>query len=212
MRLMRLTVFGATGGIGTNVVRQALAAGHEVVAVVRDPARLAVPAGRGLGVVTADVMDPAQIGPAVKGADAVVSALGPRPGGPATVLADSARSILAALDQTGVRRLAAVSASGAFIEPGEPFVTRVLVKPLLQRILRDAMTDTRRMEAEIRASDTDWTLMRPPQLTNRPGRGRYRRMIDHNVGRTIARADVAGAILATLADPATVGHTVGVGY
>jgi len=84
---MRLTVFGATGRIGSEVVRQALAAGHEVAAVVRDPARLAVPAGPGLGVVTADVMDPAQIGPAIKGSDAVVSALGPRKGGPPAVLA-----------------------------------------------------------------------------------------------------------------------------
>jgi uncharacterized protein YbjT (DUF2867 family) len=69
---MRVTVFGATGGVGSEVVRQGLAAGHDVVAVVRDPARLTVPAGSGLGVVTADVMDPAQIGPAVKGSDAVV--------------------------------------------------------------------------------------------------------------------------------------------
>jgi putative NADH-flavin reductase len=209
---MRLTVFGATGGIGTEVVRQALAAGHEVVAVVRDPARLAVPAGAGLGVVSADVMDPAQIGPAIKGSDAVVSALGPRKGGPVTVLADSARSILAAMDQAGVRRLVLVSASGAFIEAGDPFVTRVVVKPLLQRILRDAMIDTRAMAAEVRASGTDWTLVQPPQLTSKPGRGRYRRMIDANVGRSIARADVADAILAVLADPATIGHVVGIGY
>src|SRR6201996_5072401 len=117
---MRVTVFGATGRIGTEVVRQALAAGHEVVAVVRDPARLAVPAGSGLGVVTADVMDPAQIGPAVKGDDAVVSGLGPRPGGPPPVLTDIPASILAALAQTGVRRLGVLSASGAFIEPDEP--------------------------------------------------------------------------------------------
>jgi putative NADH-flavin reductase len=209
---MRLTVFGATGGIGTEVVRQALTAGHEVVAVVRDPARLAVPAGPGLGVVTADVMDPAQIGPAVKGSDAVVSALGPRKGGPVTVLTDGMRSILTAMEDTGVRRLVAVSASGAFIEPSDPFVTRVIVKPLLQRFLRDAMADARRMEGEIWASGTDWTLMRPAQLTNRPGRGRYRRMIDRNVGRSIARADVADAILAVLADPGTIGHIVGIGY
>ncbi len=209
---MRLTVFGATGGTGSAVVRQALAAGHDVVAVVRDPARLTVPAGTGLGVVTADVMEPAQIEPAVKGSDAVVSALGPRKGGPVTVLADSARSILTAMDDAGVRRLVAVSASGAFTEPTDTFVTRVVVKPLLQRLLRDAMADTRRMEGEIRASDTDWTLMRPPQLTNRPGRGRYRREIGQNVGRSIARADVADAILAALADPATIGHTVGIGY
>ena len=209
---MKLTVFGATGRIGSEVVRQAIAAGHEVVAGVRDPARLAVPAGPGLGVVTADVMDPAQIGPAVKGSDAVVSALGPRKGGPVTVLTDGMRSILTAMEDTGVRRLVAVSASGAFIEPSDPFVTRVIVKPLLQRFLRDAMADTRWMEGAAWASTADWTLVRPPLLTNRPGRGRYRRMIDRNVGRSIARADVADAILAVLADPATIGHVVGVGY
>jgi putative NADH-flavin reductase len=209
---MRVTVFGATGRIGSELVRQAIEAGHEVVAVVRDPARLTVPAGPGLGVVTADVMDPAQIAPAVKGSNAVVSALGPRKGGPVTVLADSARSILTAMEDAGVRRLVAVSASGAFIEPTEPFITRVVVKPLLQRSLRDAMADTRRMEDEIWASDTDWSLMRPPRLTNAPGRGRYRREIGQNVGRSIARADVADAILAALADPGTIGHTVGIGY
>jgi putative NADH-flavin reductase len=212
MNAMKVTVFGATGGVGSEVVRQAVAAGHEVVAVVRDPARLTVPVGPGLGVVTADVMEPAQIGPAVKGADAVVSALGPRKGGPATVLSDGIRSILTAMADTGVRRLVAVSASGAFIEPSDPFVIRVVVKPLLGRLLRDAQADTRQMETEIWASSSDWTLMRPPQLTNRPARGRYRRMIDHNVGRSIARADLADAILAALADPATIGHTVGVGY
>jgi putative NADH-flavin reductase len=212
MNAMKVTVFGATGGVGSEVVRQAVAAGHEVVAVVRDPARLTVPAGPGLGVVTADVMEPAQIGPAVKGADAVVSALGPRKGGPPAVLTDGVRSILTAMADTGVRRLVAVSASGAFIEPSDPFVIRVVVKPLLGRLLRDAQADTRQMETEIWASSSDWTLMRPPQLTNRPARGRYRRMIDHNVGRSIARADLADAILAALADPATIGHTVGVGY
>src|ERR1700759_4137434 len=186
---MRVTVFGATGRIGTEVVRQALGAGHEVVAVVRDPDRLAVPAGAGLGVVTADVMDPAQIAPAVKGADAVVSALGPRPGGPVTVLADSAGRFRAGRGKAGVSRLVAVSGSGAFIEPGEPFVTRVLVKPLLQRILRDSMTDTQRMEAEIRASDTDWTLIRPPAAAQPAGPGpvpphdRPQRGEDHRAGR-----------------------------
>src|ERR1700744_5325264 len=113
---MKLTVFGATGRIGSEVGRQGVAAGQEVVAVVRDPAGLAVPAGPGLGVVTADVMEPAQIGPAIKGADAVVSALGPRKGGPVTVLTDGIRSILTAMEDTGVRRLVAVSASGAVIE------------------------------------------------------------------------------------------------
>jgi putative NADH-flavin reductase len=208
---MKLTVFGATGGIGTQVVRQALDAGHEVVAVVRDPGRLDVPARPGLTVVRADVMDPEAIGPALDGADAVVSALGPRPGGAVTVNSDGIRAILRALDKAGVRRIVVVSAAGAFTEPTDGAISRLIAKPLLQRILREGMADTRRMEQEVRASTAEWTLMRPPRLTNRAGRGRYRTAIDRHVGTSIARADVADAILNALGNPATAGHTVGIG-
>src|ERR1700752_3683826 len=58
---MKLTILGATGASGTALTGQALAAGHDVTAVVRDPARLAVPAHPRLRTVTADVMDPASI-------------------------------------------------------------------------------------------------------------------------------------------------------
>jgi putative NADH-flavin reductase len=209
---MRLTVFGATGGIGTQVLRQALDAGHEVVAVVRDPARLAVPARPELRVTCADVMDPEAIGPAVEEADAVVSALGPRRGGPVTVCSDGVRSILQAMEKTGVRRIVVVSASGFFTEPDDALISRLIVKPLLQRILREGAADIRRMEQDVRASTAEWTLMRPPRLTNGASRGRYRTVIDRNIGMSISRADVAGAILNALGNLATVGHTVGIGY
>src|ERR1700720_3068189 len=85
---MKLTIFGATGATGTCLTRQALAAGHEVTAVVRDPSRLPVPAQPRLRTVIADVMDPASIIPAIAGADAVISAVGPRGTGPTTVIQD----------------------------------------------------------------------------------------------------------------------------
>ena len=81
---MKLTILGATGATGTCLTSQALAAGHEVTAVVRDPARLAVAAHPRLRTVTADVMDPASIAPAIAGADAVISAVGPRGTAPRT--------------------------------------------------------------------------------------------------------------------------------
>lgn len=222
---MRLTVFGASGGIGTEVVSQALTKGHEVTAVVRDPARLLVTPTAGLIVVRADVMDPAALVPVLEGAagdradgqasggraDAVVSALGPRRGGPVTVLADSMRAILAAMDKTGVRRLVAVSASGFFAEAGEGLLTGKVGKPLLQRILRDNTADTRRMEELITANGAEWTIMRPARLTNGPRRP-YRTALDRYVSARIGRADVADAILGALADPATAGHRVNVGY
>jgi uncharacterized protein YbjT (DUF2867 family) len=68
------------------------------------------------------------------------------------------------------------------------------------------------MEDEIRRSGTDWTVVRPPRLIDRPATGRYRSVVDGNVprGRTIGRADVAHAMLAALSDPSTIGHAIGV--
>jgi len=208
---MRLTVFGATGGIGTEVVSQALARNHEVTAVVRDPSRLAVAPDAAFTVITADVMDPTAIKPALDGADAVISALGPRRGGRPTILADSMRAILEAMDAATVRRLIAVSASGFFTEPGEGLFTGKIAKPILRAILRDNCADTRRMETLVTASSTDWTLMRPAQLTNAPRRP-YKTALDHYVGPRIARGDVADAILNALPGQATIGHRLNLGY
>jgi putative NADH-flavin reductase len=208
---MRLTVFGATGGIGTEVVKQALARGHEVTAVVRDPSRLAVPPAASLTVITADVMDPSAIKPALDGADAAVSALGPRRNGPPNVLTDSMQAILSAMEATGVHRLIAVSASGFFVEEGEGFVTGKIAKPILRRILRNNAIDTHQMETLITTSPTDWTIMRPAQLTNAPGRP-YKTALDRHVGPRIARTDVADAILNALPDEQTTRHRVNLGY
>jgi len=204
---MQITVFGATGGVGTHVVRQALDAGHAVVAVVREPARLTVPATR---VHTADAMDPEAIAPAVDGSDAVVSALGTRRREPTSVCSAGVRAQLTAMAATGVRRLVVVSASGAYVDAGDNPLNRLVVKPLLGRVFRHSFADTRAMDEQVRASDTDWTIVRPPRLTDGPHRP-YRTALDRNVGMTIARTDVAAAILAALPDEATYRHTLGVG-
>jgi putative NADH-flavin reductase len=208
---MRLTVFGATGGIGTEVVQQAMARGHDVTAIVRDPARLTVPPAPALTVITADVMDPDAVKPALDGADAAVSALGPRRGGPPNVLTNSMRAILAAMDATGTKRLVAVSASGFFTEEGEGLLTHYVAKPVLRRLLHDNAEDTRGMEHLITTSATDWTLIRPAQLTNAKRRP-YKTAMDRYVGPRIARADAADAILNALTDEKTISHRVNLGY
>jgi putative NADH-flavin reductase len=164
---MKLTIFGASGATGTSLVEQAVAAGHEVTAVVRDPARLAVPAQQRLRTVTADVMDPPAITPAVAGADAVISAVGPRGTGPTTVIQDSVRSIIAAMRKTGTRRLLQVSGSVVADEGESPYL-RYLLKPVARRtFLRHVCADMRLGEDEIRESNLDWTIFRPPSLTGR---------------------------------------------
>ena len=201
---MKLTIFGASGATGTCLVQQALAAGHEIVAVVRDPARLAIPASQRLRVVTADVLDPAAISPAVDGADAVISAVGPGTGA-STLRQDSTRSIIAAMEKTGTRRLLMVSGSVVTDEGESPFL-RYLLKPLVRRtFLRHACADMRHAEDEVHNSDLDWTIVRPPALSNKPARGTYRTATDRNLPRgfSIPRADLAAYMLTLLDDPAT---------
>jgi len=213
---MKLTVCGATGGTGREVVRQALEAGHEVTAVVRDPARLPDDL-TGVRVVTADVTDPGSLRPAMEGRDAVISGLGPRSRKLAKdgVTAPATRGILSAMEVCGVRRFVAVSAAPVGPSPqDDPFLDRRITTPLIRRFLRDVYTDLEAMEEAVRASNTEWTVMRPPRLLDKPRTGTYRLAVGGNVpgGRTIARSDLAHAILDLLDDPATVGQVVGIAY
>ncbi|MDX3539787.1 NAD(P)H-binding protein [Streptomyces sp. MB09-01] len=88
----------------------------------------------------------------------------------------------------------------------------MVVYPLLRRLLLDLYADLAVMEAELRASGTEWTVIRPPMLRDKPHSGTYRRAIDANVrgGRSVPRADVADALLTTLTNPAYTSRTVGI--
>jgi len=211
---MKLTVFGATGGIGGHVVTQALDAGHTVTAVVRDPARLTVPAQHGLHVVAVPgLTEPGPLEEALRGSDAALSGVGPRSLKEAGVATTATRGILGALEATGVRRFVAVSAMPVGPVPdGERFVGRRIAYPLVRRVLRAVYDDLAAMEADIRRSGTEWTVVRPPRLTDKPLTGRYRLAYGANVpnGGFASRADVAHAMLALLDDPKAVGVPVGV--
>lgn len=210
---MKFTVFGATGGIGREIVRQALDAGHEVTAVVRDPAGLGVTGGR-LEVVRADLNDPGPLRAAVAGRDAVLSGLGARHRKDAGVAARLTRTVLAALDAEGVRRLLVVSAGPVGPAPeGDGALDRA-VRGIVSAALKDVYADLRDMEAELARSATDWTVVRPPRLQNRPVTGAYRTVVGGFPlrGRFIGRADVAHSMLAMVTDRATVKQGVGVAY
>ncbi|MFE9249864.1 NAD(P)-dependent oxidoreductase [Streptomyces sp. NPDC007088] len=215
---MRLTVFGATGGVGGHVVRQALAAGHEVTAVVRDPARPALPGGTdaGLEVVRADMTDAEPLRAAVAGRDAVLSGLGASNNKQALagVAARLTRTVLEAMEAEGTRRLVVVSAAPvAPARPGESLLDRAVLAAV-GRVLKPVYDDLRAMEAALAASATDWTSVRPPKLTDGPLTGVYRTETGANPPRSrkIARADVAHAMLAVVTDPSTVKQGVGVAY
>jgi putative NADH-flavin reductase len=206
---MKLTVFGATGRTGLQVVEQGLAAGHEIRAVVRDATQLD-PDRAGLEVVVGDVMDPATIVEAVTGSDAVVSTIGTRSGrAPTTVCADSSRSIVEAMHKAGTRRLVVVSGTGPFDE-GEGPGMRYILKPMGRLFLKNVFADFVAMEEIVRASGLDWTIVRPPSLTDKPFTGDYRTRRDLNLHRNFAvsRADVAHLILAVSGESDTYGAAI----
>ncbi|MFJ9178998.1 NAD(P)-dependent oxidoreductase [Streptomyces sp. NPDC102360] len=210
---MKLTVFGATGGIGQEIVRQALEAGHEVTAVVRDPARFTV-TGERLDVFRADLKDPESLRPAVAGRDAVLSGLGARRRADAGIAAELTRSVLKAMEAEGARRLVVVSAGPVGPQPADsPLVDRMMIG-MIGRILKPVYVDLADMEAELARSATDWTSVRPPRLQDKPVTGSYRTVVGGfpRAGRFAGRADVAHAMLAMVDDPATVKQGVGVAY
>ncbi|WP_369171659.1 NAD(P)-dependent oxidoreductase [Streptomyces sp. R28] len=210
---MKLTVFGATGGTGKEIVRQALDAGHQVTAVVRDPARFTV-TGEQLEVFSADLADPQALRPAVAGRDAVLSGLGARSRKDAGVATRLTRTVLDALEAEGVRRLVVVSAAPVGPEPeGDGFLDRTM-RGIVSSVLKDIYADLREMEAALARSATDWTAVRPPRLQDKPLTGTYRRVVGGfpRGGRFLARADVAHAMLGSIGDPATVKQGVGVAY
>lgn len=210
---MKLTVFGATGGIGGQVVRQALAAGHTVTAVVRDPVRFTLEPDPALHVATIpDLTDVPALTAALSGGDAALSGIGPRNPKDVTVASTTTRAILAALTNAGVTRFLAVSATPVGpIPDGEDFLNRRLIYPVTRRFLRGIYGDLAVMEADIAASGLRWTVVRPPRLHDKP-LGEYRTVIGANVprGHFVARAEVAQAMLAMVDDPATFGTAVGV--
>ena len=210
---MRITVFGATGGIGGHVVRQALDAGHKVRAVVRSGFDLEHPS---LEVIRVSGLTAA--GPlidAVDGAEAVISGVGPRARKDGPVASTSTRSMLAAMDSVGVRRFVAVSAAPLGpMPPDEGFLNKRLLFPMINAFAKDVYADLRVMEADIMSSPAAWTIVRPPKLTNGGLTGTYRTAVGGTVPRSysISRADVAHLMLAVLDDPATIGQPIGVGY
>ena len=196
---MWLALFGATGGTGKEVLAQALAAGHEVKALARDPVKLSAEAG--LTVVPGDVLDQAAVNDCVAGTQAVICVLGTRPGTRGEPIeARGTERILAAMDAHGVKRLIVVSSMGVGESRQQiPIYFRIIMNLMLKRIFQ-AKEEQERL---IKASSTDWTIVRPSGLTDEPRTGAYRHGVDTSVtGKRIARADVADFVLHQLTDAA----------
>ena len=212
--ILKVAVIGATGRTGLEVVKQSLAAGHEVVALVRRPEALNIQHPR-LEIRRADVFDQTSLETALAGdVDAVVSAIGAaKISKPTTLYSQSAVNTIAAMRKSRMRRLVCIASSGYIDDPQHPFYVRFLQKHLLQRIFQYVYEDTIKMEKIVQASDLDWTLLRPPRLTNAKRTGVYRVQKEFvPKGAKISRADLADYIVKNLTNPKTYRAIFGVAY
>lgn len=198
---MDVLVFGASGATGREVVKQALDRGYSVRAFVRHPDKFEVKHAN-LALAVGDVTDYASVERAIRGVDAVASALGSGNSlGSHPELIDGVRNIVRAMEHAGVRRLVYLSmlgVGGSGTQLG--LVDRYVVLPLL---LRNVLRDHAEQEAIIKCSALDWVIVRPPRLTNGPYTGRYRSGEDvreRTLLASISRADVADFMVKQLTD------------
>jgi len=198
---MNILIIGATRGIGLCVVKKALGEGNNVTALVRDPAKMSIN-HENLKVVKGDILDRDSIAKAVAGQDIVCCSIGTPPSrGPIRIFSEGTRIVIDAMKGAGVKRLICVTGIGAGDSKNHGgFVYDKIIFPLL---LKSVYEDKDRQEKIIKASDTDWIIVRPAALTNGPEIGKYKvhaELTGITAGK-ISRADVAHFIVNQFVKP-----------
>ncbi len=207
-----LALLGATRGIGRSLLEQALERGHQVRALVRRGSSLDLQHAH-LTIVRGDATEPQDVAELLTGADAVFSAVGAPARNKDKIRTQAAQATLSAMQRTGVRRLIAVSVYGtAQTREHLPFFTRAVVFPFF---LRHAIADHETQEQTIMSSDVDWTLIRPPYLTDEPVSGAYVSDFGSETGGLtwkVSRADVAHSMLDAFERGTFIRRAVGLSY
>jgi putative NADH-flavin reductase len=211
---LNILIIGANGGTGKHTVEIALEAGHHVTALLRNPANLTLKHAN-LEVAKGDIMYPETFEKYLENKDAVISALGVREATkPTTLYSEGNRNLLNAMKKMGIQRAFFISASALEISPVIPFYVRLAAKYILQKLLRHMYADIRIMEKLVKESDINWTIMRPPRLTNKPVTGHYRFAINSFLKNclTISRADLAHFMVNNITNEAAYKTTIEIGY
>lgn len=172
---MKIALIGATGVIGQRILREALSRGHEVTAIVRDPAKVSPAAG--LSVATGDIFDTDSVAAAAHGHDAIVSAYGAPHDDPRRII-DAAHALIAGTRKAGVSRLLIVGGAGGLeVAPGVRLVDTPDFPELWKPIAIAAIEsyDVYRSEA----TDLEWSFFSPAAFIQ-PGErtGKFRTAVD----------------------------------
>jgi putative NADH-flavin reductase len=205
---MKLVVLGATGGTGLEIVRRAIDQGHSVTAFVGSAERLK-PLRDRITVRQGDLLNGDQLAEAIRDHEAVLSGFGPRLPISKTdedLLHRFALTLTRAMRHAGVRRVVVESTAFLFKDSLVP-PTYLFGRLFFSGVVVDASA----MEQVLRKSELNWTIVRPPKLTDNPYTGRYRVREGHlpRFGFNISRADVADCFIKAVEDPATIGKILG---
>jgi uncharacterized protein YbjT (DUF2867 family) len=204
---MKIAVFGANGPTGRILTRQALSEGHEVTAFTRHPEDYP-DFGGALRVVGGDVITAVDVDEAVAGQEAVISTLGvPFGRQPVSVYSAGVTNIIDAMGRQGIKRLVCVSSStmAPHPEPQGGVVFRKVMQPYVVNVMgRTVYDDMRRMEEAVRASDVEWTIVRPSGLFLWGSVTDYQVAEGHILGRFTAREDLADCLLDQISNRAFV--------
>jgi uncharacterized protein YbjT (DUF2867 family) len=206
---LNVTVFGATGGVGSCVVDQLLADGHAVTAYVRNPDKVPATWGEEVTVVAGELSEPPAVDLAVQGADAVVSALGPSLDRKATgmPLVEGTHNIVTAMHRHGVRRYIGIG-TPSVLDPREQPTWQTRVSTLMAKtFLRRAYNELIGMSEVVMSSGLDWTIVRFLAPKNGPARGHLRQgFYGHDqLGFNVTRADIAAFTAAQVDDDRYIG-------
>lgn len=204
---MNLLIVGANGKTGCALVQLACELGHVVTAVVHHKPTQSMQCAR---ILHGDARDPQLLESAIVGQHAIIDTIGTRrPFLKTTLETDAARQLIDAMCRHGIRRIVAVSSIGVGNSianvPG-------LYRALMPIFFRGAIPDKEGMEAQLRQSDLDWTIVRPAGLTDGPETNSTQIIAPASRRRVrrIARADVAAFILNHLTDANLYQKTVGI--
>lgn len=196
---MKIAILGAGGKTGQQLVKQALAAGHKVTALLRTPSKLPI-THNGLRVLAGDVEDFTAVERALQGNEAALTAYGPVPGGSKTVMQNGAKNIIQAMKKYGIRRLIYLTGAGVIQPEDPPALAPRIIIPLMKLISGDVLRDSEAGVRIIQASDVDYTIVRVPRLGDIPARGSYRTGYINPGFTPVSREDVAAFMLKELVE------------
>ena len=210
---MKIALFGATGGTGKNVLKRALAAGHEVIVFARKPDTVAVTHER-LRVERGDVLDSASFSGKLAGVDAVISTVGPPSNfTPGTLISQGANNLVTGCMSAGVKRFVhesgIIASDGAELSGGSRFALSLL-RMLVGKLYQEKIA----AEATIRASALEWVIVRPPVLDHSAATGSYQAGVGARISpiKALSHDDVAEFLVKAATEPQWARQIVNVGH